>query len=180
MKLLQLNCRPVLTIERKIQLDNLLRIHQLDLVALSETWFDKHIEKTAAFCIAVYEVVDHSDKKTGPYGGILIPVKRRLSIRTSKMFEHLVFEIKTEQTNLNRYCICKADSEPLRLIFLNNRLHCSNDATRIFETFYGLYYQVVNKHIPKKSIHRSNVSHWMSSLSIKNENCLQTALKQLL
>ena len=67
----------------------------------------------------------------------------------------IAFEIEAEQINLNRSCIRKADSESLRLLFLNNRLHCSNDANRMLETFYGLYYQAVDKYIPKKTIRRS-------------------------
>ena len=60
--------------------------------------------------------------------------------------------METEQINLNRCCIRKADCKTLRLFFLNNRLHCSNDANRILETFYGLYYQAVTKYNPKKTI----------------------------
>ena len=72
---MSLNCRSILTIERKIKLDNLLRIHQPDIVALSETWLDKHIENTAVFCTDVYEVIHRSDRKTGPQGGVLIAVE---------------------------------------------------------------------------------------------------------
>ena len=98
-------------------------------------------------------------------------------LRSSCTFLSNKFEIEAEKINLNRYCIRKADSESLRLFFLNNRLHCSNDANRMLEMFYGLYYQAVDKYIPKKTICRSKDRHWMSSHSIKAEKCLQTALK---
>ena len=65
----------------------------------------------------------------------------------------------------------------MRFFLINNRLHCSNDAIRMLETFYGLYYQAVNKSIPQKTIRCSKAPQWMSSHSIKTENCLQTALK---
>ena len=87
------------------------------------------------------------------------------------------YENETEQMNLHRYCIRKADSASLRLFFLNLRLTCSNDANRMLETFYGLYYQAVDKYIPKKTIRCSKAPHRMSSHSINAENCLQTALK---
>ena len=47
----------------------------------------------------------------------------------------------------------------------------------MLETFYGLYYQAVDKYIPKKTICRSKTGHWMSSHSINAENCFHTALK---
>ena len=75
----------------------------------------------------------------------------------------IAFEIETEQMNINRYCIRKADSESLRLLFLNNRLHCSNDANRMLETFYRLYYQ----YIPKKG-NSSTHSSAHSSLTQKS------------
>ena len=65
------SCRSVLTIEWKIKLDNLLPIHQLDIVALSETWSDKQVESTAVFCTDVSEVIERSERKTGPHGVVL-------------------------------------------------------------------------------------------------------------
>ena len=56
-------------------LNNLLQIHQSDIVALSETWFDENVEKTAVFCTNVYEVIHRSERITGPHGGILVEVR---------------------------------------------------------------------------------------------------------
>ena len=89
----------------------------------------------------------------------------------------IAFENEKEQLNLSCYCICEADSESLRLFFLNNRLQCSNDANRLLETFYGFCYQAVDKFIPKKTVRRSKAPHWMSSHSVNAVKFLQTALK---
>ena len=59
----------------EIKVNNLLRTHQLDIVALNELRLDKHVEKNAVNCTDVYEVVRRSDRKTGPHGRVLIYIK---------------------------------------------------------------------------------------------------------
>ena len=86
---MSINCRSFLTIERKIKLDNLLRIHQPDIVALSEIRSVKHVENTAVFCTNVSEVTHLSDRKNGPHGGVLIAVK--ISLKLNVIDDQSVF-----------------------------------------------------------------------------------------
>ena len=151
-KPLSYNCRSILTTEKKIKLDNLLRIHQSDIVALSETWLDNYVENTAVFCTDVYEVIHRSDRKTGPHGGVLIAVKTSSKLNVI-VDQSVIFDFGS-------YLFVKLNSLMLCVTAIYNPPHDSHSTLNwiIFEKFLS----EVNKRLNVRMVESNlNTTQWI-------------------
>ena len=94
-----------------------MRIYQPDIFALSETWFDTHVENTAVFCTDVYELIHRSDRKGGTHGGVLIAVKTSSKLN--------VIDDQSVIFDLGSYLLVKLNKLMLCVTAIYNPLHDS-------------------------------------------------------
>ena len=62
----------ILSLERRLNLYQLLSQECPDLVCLVETWIDDSIPDSVVFCGMPYTAVTRSDRNQGKHGGILL------------------------------------------------------------------------------------------------------------
>ena len=74
-------------------LDILLKIINPDIVCLTETWLNPIIENQEVLISQSYSIQSRSDRKPGPYGGVLIAHRNTLS-----------FKVEVWQTNSDFIC----------------------------------------------------------------------------
>ena len=72
MKIGLLNCRSVLTIDRRMNLDFLLKERDIDLLCLTETWLTDEVRNPEVFLNLQFFVESRKDRKVGTHGGTLI------------------------------------------------------------------------------------------------------------
>ena len=72
LKYLLLNVQSILSLERRLNLYQLLSQECPDLDCLVETWIDDSIRDSVVFCGMPYTVVARSDRNQGKDGGILL------------------------------------------------------------------------------------------------------------
>ena len=79
-KILSLNCRSLLNINRRISLDIHLKVHKSDIICLSETWFDSRVDHTCVLISNFHSVVSKIDRCNGSHGGLVIGLKTEFNV----------------------------------------------------------------------------------------------------
>ena len=73
-----MNCRSILTIDRRMNLDILLREHNIDILCLTETLLTDEVKNSEIFLNRQYFVQSRKNRKVGTHGGTLIAHKTNL------------------------------------------------------------------------------------------------------
>ena len=73
-----MNCRSILTIDCRMNLDILLREHNIDILCLTETWLTDESRNSEIFLNRQYFAQSEKDRKVGTHGGTVIGHKTNL------------------------------------------------------------------------------------------------------
>ena len=95
MRVPSLNCRSLLSMDRRVMLDILLKTIYPDIVCLTETWLNPIIENQELLISQSYSIQSRSEKKLGPHGGVLIEHRNTLSCK-----------VEVLRTNSDFICYC--------------------------------------------------------------------------
>ena len=82
-----MNCRSILTIDRRMNLNILLREHDIDILCLTETWLTDEVRNSEIFLNRQYFVQSRKDRKVGTHGGTLIVHKTNLCFNKAAEIE---------------------------------------------------------------------------------------------
>ena len=82
-----MNCRSILVIDRRINLNILLREHNNDILCLTETWLTDEVRSSEIFLNRQYLVQSRKDRKIGAHGGTLIAHKTNLCFNQAAEIE---------------------------------------------------------------------------------------------
>ena len=95
LRVLSLNCCSLLSMDRRVMLDILLKTINPDIVCLTETWLNPIIGNQEVLISQSYSIQSQSDRKLGPHGGVLIAHRNTLSCKTEIL-----------RTNSDLICCC--------------------------------------------------------------------------
>ena len=70
-----LNCRGLISLNKRITLSNYFTVHQADVVCITETWFDSNSVNDHVFLDSPFTVNARTDRQAGSHGGVLIATR---------------------------------------------------------------------------------------------------------
>ena len=95
LRVLSLNCRSLLIMDRRVMLDTLLKTINPDIVFFTENWLNPFIENQEVLISQSYAIQSRSDRKLGPQVGVLIAHRNTLSCK-----------VEVLRTNSDFICCC--------------------------------------------------------------------------
>ena len=102
-----MNCRSILTIDRRMNLNILLREHDIDILCLTETWLTDEVRNSEIFLNRQYFVQSRNDRKVGTHGGTLIAHKTNLCFNKAAEietnFDFVIFCLFPERHCINNH-----------------------------------------------------------------------------
>ena len=79
-----LNCRSISTIDRRMNLDILLKEYNIDILCLTETWLTDEVRNSEIFLNRQYFVQSRKNRKVGTHGGTLCSQNKSLFQSSSR------------------------------------------------------------------------------------------------